>query len=344
MQYRILRFLLVLTFCLSLPAWGQNAGPQKTPQNGGDFSTNTDLTEKQKVPAGVIIVKGALASASDSTTPVPEGGTVSGNAYGNRYFRLTYPLAPDWTQKYYGPPPSDTGYYVLAQFQPSDTYKGATRGSILVTAQDLFFTLTPAANAFELINFAKEKLPTDYKVEHALAPVSIANHLFMRFDYFSAVAELHWYVLATQIRCHMLQFVFTSGDTKLAESLIQQMNQLKLPAEASPILGNGGDDVPVCIKGYARDENIIERVDPVMAERRFNSVPVRIIIDKEGKVKHIHFLSAFPDQANAISDALWRWRFRPYLRDGQPTEVETGIMFGRAPRPVRDAAHSDVSE
>ena len=89
--------------------------------------------------------------------------------------------------------------------------------------------------------------------------------------------------------------------------------------------------MPVCIKDYARDENVIARVDPVFTEHRFNPVPVRIIIDKEGKVKHIHFLSAFPDQAKAITDALKQWKFKPYLRDGQPVEVETGIMFGRAP-------------
>jgi hypothetical protein len=29
-------------------------------------------------------------------------------------------------------------------------------------------------------------------------------------------------------------------------------------------------------------------------------------------------------------DGLKQWRFRPYLRDGQPVEVETGMMFGRA--------------
>jgi hypothetical protein len=119
---------------------------------------------------------------------------------------------------------------------------------------------------------------------------------------------------------------------------------MSLPDEDGPILGRGGGDVPVCIKDYANGENVVERVDPVFDERKFNPVPVRIIIDKEGKIKHVHFLSAFPDQAKAISDALSQWRFRPYLRDGKPVEVETGIMFGRAPRPVTAPPTSTVSE
>jgi hypothetical protein len=318
-----LRFLAALSLFLAFFA---SASAQDTPQDGGDLSQNSQI---KPLPADTIIVKGAWASASDPVTPLPEGGTVAKNAYTNQYFGLTYVLPPGWTQKYYGPPPSDTGYYVLAQIRPGNTAKTTNGGSILIAAQDLFFTLRPAANAFELAADAEKSLQADYKVERSVTPISIANHSFVRFDYLSPVAELHWYVLATQIRCHMVQFVFAGRDTKLMESLIQGMDKMKLPAEASPILGIGGNDVPVCIKDYARPENVLERADPVFTERRFNPIPVRIIIGKDGKVKHIHFLSAFPDQAKSITNALSEWRFKPYLHDGQAAEVETGIMFGR---------------
>lgn len=312
-----------------------------TPQSGGDFSQNQ---QANKLPTEVILVKGAWSSASDSVTPVPEGGRVTKEVYRNDYFGLAYPLSAGWTENYTGPPPSDRGYYVLAQIRPADRIKGTAQGSILIAAQDIFFTPAPAQNAMEMINYTKDNLMADYKVERPPTPVSIANRSFVRFDYFSPVAELHWYVLATQIRCHVVEFVFTSRDTKLLESLIQEMNGMKLPTEDGPIAGTGGEDVPLCLQGYARDENVIERDDPVFAERKFNPVPVRIIIDKEGRVKHIHFLSAFPDQARAITDALSQWRFTPYVRNGQPVEVETGIMFGRPPRPVAPPATGAASE
>jgi hypothetical protein len=315
-------------------------GAQAVPQNGGDFSNNPDA---KKLPTGVILVRGAWSSASDSVTPLPEGGRVAKGVYNNPYFGLTYSLPSDWTEKYTGPPPSDSGYYVLAQFRTAETFKGASRGSILIAAQDLFFTLTPAGNALELINSAKDNLNGDYKVEQPPNLVRIADHSFLRFDYVSPVAELHWHILATQIRCHMVQFIFTSRDTQLIESLIQEMNTTNLPVEAGPISGRGGGDAPLCIKDYASGENVVEKVDPVLTERRFNPVPVRIIINKEGKVKHIHFISANPDQAKAITDALFQWRFRPYQRDGKLVEVETGIMFGHAPRATTSSAEA-VSE
>lgn len=332
------RVFVPLSLCVTFLA---STSAQHAPQNGGDFSQNP---QARPLPADTMLVKGAWASASDSVTPLPEGGSVAENAYTNKYFALNYPLPQGWTQKYYGPPPSDTGYYVLAQIRPGSTVEVTSGATILIAAQDLFFTLRPAANAFELVAYAEKALQTDYKVERSVTPVSIANHSFVRFDYFSPVAELHWYVLATQIRCHMVQFVFAGRDTKLMENLIQDMDKMKLPAEASPIMGTGGDDVPVCIKDYARSENIVERVDPVFIERKFNPIPVRIIIGKEGKVKHVHFLSAFPDQAKSITDALSEWRFKPYLRDGRPTEVETGIMFGPAPGPMGASAADAVNE
>jgi len=255
---------------------------------------------------------------------------VAHNIYTNQYFGLSYPLSSDWYEKYKGPPPSDSGYYVLAQLRPTEMGKGPIKGSILVAAQDLFFALVPAANAKELIKYTKDNLKPDYKVEEEPTEVKIANHSFVSFEYVAPAADLHWYILATEIRCHMVQFIFTSSDTQLLKNLVQDMNKMKLPMEADLVSGTGGGNSPVCIKDYATDENMINKVDPVLGEGRFNPIPVRIIIDKGGNVKNVHFLSAFPEQSKTIQDALLQWKFKPYLQDGQPVEVETGIMFGHS--------------
>jgi hypothetical protein len=318
----VVRSISLLSLSLSL-AWGQKTEPQI-----------------RQLPEPEILVRGAWSSASDPITPVPEGGSVTNNVFRNQYFGMTYTLPPGWTEEYEGPPPSDSGRYVLAEITPADTPKKPLPGSILITAEDMFFTPLPAANALELTDYMKDHLQADYKVELPVSEVKIAGHTFHFFGYMSPVAQLHWYVAATEIRCHAVEIVLTSRDPKLLESLLTDMNKMELPAEASPTAGGGA--VPVCVKDYARNENLIARVDPVFTEHRFNPVPVRIIIDKNGKVEHIHFLSAFPDQSKAVTDALGQWRFRPYLQGGKPVEVETGIVFGRASHatghPAGDAA------
>lgn len=334
-----LRVLVPVVFVLSSIAVSQ--GNQTTaPRNGGDFSTNAS---GPKVPSDVILVKGAWSSASDSITPVPEGGSVLHDTYSNDYFGMNYALPADWTELYEGPPPSDSGRYVLAQLSPGPVFKGPSRGIILITAQDLFFTPQPAANALDLVKYSRDHLQSDYKVEIQPSTTKVADHPFTFFAYWSPVAQLHWYVLATEIRCHAVEIVLSSQDTKLLEHLVADLDRMKLPGEANPTSGTGGGQFPFCVKDYASDENVPTRVEPVFTQHRFNPVPVRIIIDKTGAVKHIHFLSAFPDQAKAIADALHQWRFKPYMRDGKPAEVETGILFGTSPFPAaRKASSSSV--
>jgi hypothetical protein len=340
MRHRFPCFLFAFALSLVVPAWGQSIAGQGSPKNADAPENPQALT---KVPSGVILVKGAWSSASDSVTPLPEGGNVTSDAFSDEYFGITYPLPKGWTEKYKGPPPSDSGRYVLAQIQAADTSTGTVEGHMLVTAQDMFFTPLPTKNALELTAYEKDHLPNDYTLEVAPKQINIAGRPFTFYAYQSRVAELHWYVLATEIRCHAVEFILTSRDTKLLQSLVADMNRMKLPAEASPSGGDGGGAFPVCIKDYATEEHLIARVDPILTEHRFTPVPVRIIIDKDGKVKHIHLLSAFPDQSTTITAALQQWKFKPYLKDGQPVEVETGIMFGRAPAPVASSPKPKAS-
>jgi len=319
----------VLSFFFLLLIWINAAGAQNSRASGGDFSKATQpLT---KVPSGVILVKGAWSASSDSTA-VPERGLVSGGVYKNEYFGLSYPLPNGWGEEFEGPPPSDSGRYVLAQLQAAT---GATRAQLLVSAQDMFFSNAPVDNAFQLASYEKDNLQPDYKAELPVTQTKIAGEPFSFFAYWSPVAQLHWYVLGTEIRCHTLEFVFTSHDTKLLQSLVLQLNKMSLPAAATGF--------PVCIKDYAETRQLIRRVDPIFTEHWFNPVPVRIIIDAHGMVKHIHFLSAFPDQQKAITDALKQWKFKPYLDRGKVVEVETGVMFGRTTsgRSVRAGAAVD---
>lgn len=313
------RTLLQLTFLCATLAGAQTLPPEIAPPDGDP----SPLPPVVRVPTDVILIKGAEPSASDHVTPLPEGGSIVKNVYQNRYLGLTYPLPADWTESFKGPPPSDSGAYVFANILPAATFKGPVKGTVLFSAQDMFFDLTPAENAKELIAYRRDHLEEYYDVERQPAEVTIAGRPWSRFDYMSKVAGIHWAVLATQIRCHSVQFVFSSRDPELINSLIEDMDRMTLPAD--------GGDWPLCIADYVRRENIVERVEPVLKDRKFNAIPVRIIIDKRGKVKHVHVLSAFPEQARIITEALLNWTFKPYLVDGNAVEVETGVMFGAAP-------------
>lgn len=319
----VLAFLIA---CASLPLSAQSlASPGAPPAASGHLPDG-------KVPDRVLLVKGAWSSASDSETALPELGNILDNVYTNRYFGLSFPLPTDWVERSAGPPPSDSGRYTLTLLTPGPSFKGSGGGSILITAQDMFFTPEPLAHPLDLINYAKGHLQADYIAEQEPTRTQIAGRPFISYGYWSPATALHWRVLATEIRCHTVEFVFMNRDPQTLARLVQQAGNMSFRATAFAAGANPADP-PVCIRDYATGENVIGRADPSFSEHKFNPVPVRIVVDQEGKVKHIHFLSAFPDQRKAVTEALAHWKLRPYLRDGKPVEVETGIMFGsRAPR------------
>jgi len=294
-------FLLVLLTAAS-PLFAQGDFAPSAPQNDPN-----QVKTLKPVPANTILLPGALPKSSDTKTAVPEEGNVHKNVYENRYFGIEYAFPDAFVKQFDGPPPSETGKYVLAELELKD------RGSILITAQDELFALTPGD-----AKYAREHLPSFYKLEDVPPELKAGERTFVRYDYTSPVAGLHWSVLSTEVRCHEVQFVFTSRDTGLLEQLRGGLTQIKF-AET---------DAPRCVPNYARAENLIYKVDPVLTDTKYNPIPVRVIIGKNGKVEHVHVISAFRSQAGIVIDALLQWRFKPYLVNGEPVEIETGVLFG----------------
>jgi TonB family protein len=55
------------------------------------------------------------------------------------------------------------------------------------------------------------------------------------------------------------------------------------------------------------------------------TVVMRVIVDNEGNVANIQLISGHPLLAPAAIDAVKQWKYRPYLLDGMPVEIETQV-------------------
>lgn len=71
----------------------------------------------------------------------------------------------------------------------------------------------------------------------------------------------------------------------------------------------------------------VEPMYPVLARsaRISGDVVLKAIIDKEGVIQDLQLVSGHPMLVPAAIDAVRQWRYRPYLLNGQPVEVETTI-------------------
>ena len=75
---------------------------------------------------------------------------------------------------------------------------------------------------------------------------------------------------------------------------------------------------------------LIRQIEPtyptVAREARIHGeVVLTAIIDKDGNIENLQLVSGHPMLAPSAIDAVKQWRYRPYLLDGQPVEVETTI-------------------
>jgi hypothetical protein len=253
-----------------------------------------------------------------SPIPVPEDGKVLGGTYVNDYFDLSYPLPEGWTEGLAGPDPSDAGYYVLSSFVPQSEQNAA----IMITAQDMFFAPQSHSNVAEMVrDFRQAMSEVDgMTIDREPTEVKVADRLLYRVD-FSGVG-LYRATFTTESRCHAVSFNLTARDPELLASLALTVDKLSTAAKRG-----AGSLAPPCIENYAVPENLLQRVEPAPVGPKFMPIPVRIIVDTEGSVKHVHVIRATLEQRKSIEEALRQWKFKPYRMNGRAVEIETGLVF-----------------
>ena len=76
--------------------------------------------------------------------------------------------------------------------------------------------------------------------------------------------------------------------------------------------------------------NLIHRVQPdypalARQVRVQGTVVLRAMISREGSIENLQVLSGHPMLVRAAVDAVRQWRYRPYVLNGEPVEVETEV-------------------
>jgi hypothetical protein len=252
--------------------------------------------------------------------PTPQDGSVLNGIYVNDYFDLSFPLPEGWTEGEPGPDPSDDGYYVLRSLNP----KSELNATILIAAQDLFFTSKPYGDMAEMArDFRQAMSEVDgMTIDREPTEVKVEDRLLHRVD-FSGVG-LYRATFTTAIRCHAVSFNLTARTPELLENLGLSIDRLSAR-------GKRPDSFPHCIGNYAVADNVLKRVEPVPAGATFVPIPVRIIVDGTGRVRHVHVIRASAEQRQSIEQALRQWTFKPYQLNGRTVEIETGLVFRFAP-------------
>jgi hypothetical protein len=275
--------------------------------------------------AALLLLAYAAKGDLGSKYPEPEGGKVKDGVFQDEYFGLRYPLPPGWVEDLKGPEPSASGYYSLAALKP----EGELVATMQISAQDNFFSPEPSKDATSFLSAMKQGLDASLSSPQAVASVKFGGMDFARLDY--SGAGLSHIVFAAEIRCHTLIFSITASREGAAESLVESLKKISFTEtdhSGPPSQKSLSRHIwPLCVSESAYGDHIVHKVDPVMTGPRYGSVPVRFIVGADGRLEHVHAIAGFPEQVKSVTDALAKWEFKPYVVNGQPVEVETGLLF-----------------
>jgi protein TonB len=75
---------------------------------------------------------------------------------------------------------------------------------------------------------------------------------------------------------------------------------------------------------------VLHRVQPTYpplarTARVQGSVILAAVIGKDGTIQNLHVISGHPLLTQAALDAVKQWRYRPYILNGEPVEVDTQV-------------------
>jgi protein TonB len=76
--------------------------------------------------------------------------------------------------------------------------------------------------------------------------------------------------------------------------------------------------------------NLVHKVQPAYpalarSARIQGAVVLQAVISKAGAIKNLKVLAGHPMLVQAAIDAVSQWRYRPYILNNEPVEVETQI-------------------
>jgi periplasmic protein TonB len=83
-------------------------------------------------------------------------------------------------------------------------------------------------------------------------------------------------------------------------------------------------------RSVTMEGNLVHRVQPEYPARARSAgiqgpVLLRAVISRQGRIENLQVLAGHPMLVKAALDALRQWRYRPYILNNEPVEVETQV-------------------
>ena len=84
------------------------------------------------------------------------------------------------------------------------------------------------------------------------------------------------------------------------------------------------------VSGGVTAGNLLRRVEPVYpplakTARIQGQVVLHAVISKSGSIENLQVMSGHPMLVQSALDAVRQWKYKPYILNGEPVEVDTTV-------------------
>jgi TonB family protein len=276
-----------------------------------------------------------------ASPPLPPLGTFRDEAYSNDFFGIHYPLSRDWVREtdlmraQVASEGMNSGTYVLlaALHIPQDATPLRADSSFTVLAvnrpvdQDCKQHLELLVNSLQSLK--------DGKPKGGVSQFTKSGHDFYPADFEFRQGIEHRTFVCLSSNDYFLQWNIIGWPKQAIETAVATLDSMTLapPTTTSAPQQVGNQDAPTnthLASGVATGL-LIKKVTPVYPpEAKYariqGSVVLRAVINKSGDIVDLEAISGPIELVVSAVNAVRKWKYHPYLLNGDPVTVQTQIV------------------
>jgi TonB family protein len=282
----------------------------------------------------------ACAQAPDNAPPSTlnfESGVIANGVYSNECFGFSLPIPSGWKvdesisvdgkarHRY------DKGLLLLVLHKQGDP-----AGRIFLTASAAGDQSSSAQDSVSTAVHEEVKLSSDLELVRDASAVDYGGVHFYRFDYqhlqSGQTAGYSAYVY-TKFRGYIIGDTISSGSLQGLDEAASSLHAITFQQDQINPKCVMALDKPLRVRASqgVSQSLLVKRVPPAYPDsarqaRIQGQVILHAIIDTGGNVSELSLASGHPMLAPAAITAVKQWKYRPYLMNNHPAEVETQII------------------
>lgn len=286
-----------------------------------------------------LAVAPAVQEAQDASSPLMfENGMIVNAVYSNECLGISFPIPAGWEVNDVAAPGGrarrrSDGSLVLLYLR-----QGTQPGGIMLNAWD---STNRNGGAQEFVSGtvrAQVGMPDEHReLTRETVAVDYGGRHFFRSDYKATMRNgeaLYLSYVYTEFRSHFIGVTLAAtsqeGLDKAADSL-KAMSFREDLVNPKCVAGSENATWPLHIEEGVSKGLLIKRVPPdyppIARQARIQGqVVMRAVIDTKGNIKDLTLVSGHPMLAPAAMEAVKQWKYKPYIFQGQPIDVETQIV------------------